>query len=123
MAGVMSLERSQYVAAAAPNSGGIATPQVQLEDPTRVPAVMSMHGGDTDTVGVNFGDTSRNLTNVLKPKGAFVVECNHGAGHCGAPASLHENAWEFMKAHPFGTKPSPFASGLPGNFPDFCAIQ
>jgi poly(3-hydroxybutyrate) depolymerase len=123
MAGVMSLERSAYVAAAAPNSGGIATTQFSLEDEARLPAVMSMHGGSTDTVGVNFGTTSRNLTNVLKPKGAFVVECNHGSGHCGAPASLHEQAWEFMKAHPFGTRPSPFASGLPEDFPDFCSIQ
>jgi hypothetical protein len=28
-----------------------------------------------------------------------------------------------MKAHPFGTAPSPYESGLPGDFPNFCAIQ
>jgi predicted esterase len=123
MAGVMSVERSDYVAAVAPNSGGLATGQFQLQNADRVPAVMSMYGGDSDTVVVNFGDTTRTLTNVLKPKGSFVVECNHGMGHCGAPVSLHERAWEFMKAHPFGTKPSPFAGGLPGSFPAFCAIE
>ncbi len=123
MAGVMSVERSGYVAAVAPNSGGLATAQFQLQSAERVPAVMSMHGGDSDTVVVNFGDTTRTLTNVLKPKGSFVVECNHGMGHCGAPASLHESAWEFMQAHPFGTQPSPFAGGLPGSFPDFCVIE
>jgi predicted esterase len=123
MAGVMSLERSDYVAAAAPNSGGLATGQFRLENEAHVPAVMSMYGGDSDTVVVNFGDTTRTLTEALKPKGSFVVECNHGMGHCGAPASLHEKAWEFMKAHPFGTKPSPYAAGLPGDFPEFCTIQ
>jgi predicted esterase len=122
MAGVMSLERSSYVAAAAPNSGGIALP-VTVEDRTRIPAVMTMHGGAGDNVIVNFGDTSRQLISTLSPLGAFLVDCNHNSGHCGAPASLHEKAWEFMKAHPFGTVPSPYEGGLPGDFPDFCAIQ
>jgi predicted esterase len=122
MAGVMSMERSSYVAAAAPNSGGIALP-VKIQDSTRIPAVMTMHGGDTDNVIVNFGDTSRQLITTLSPLGAFLVDCNHNSGHCGAPASLHENAWEFMKAHPFGTKPSPYEGGLPSDFPSFCAIQ
>jgi predicted esterase len=122
MAGVMSLERSSYVAAAAPNSGGIALP-VAIQDRTRHPAVFAMHGGTGDNVIVNFGDTSRQLLSTLAPLGSFLVECNHNSGHCGAPASLHENAWEFMLAHPFGTDPSPYANGLPGDFPNFCAIQ
>ena len=84
---------------------------------------MTMHGGSGDTVVVNFGDTSHNLQNVLLPAGAFVVECNHGLGHCRAPAELHERAWDFMKAHPFGTAPSPFEAGLPSNFPTYCVVQ
>jgi predicted esterase len=123
MAGVMSLERSNYVAAAAPNSGGIAAPTFTIEDRTRLPAIMTMHGGTSDNVIVNFGDTSRQLAAVLGPLGSFIVECNHNSGHCGAPASLHERAWEFMLAHPFGTQPSPYATGLPNDFPTFCAIQ
>jgi predicted esterase len=123
MAGVMSLERSSYVAAAAPNSGGITAPTFRIEDSTRVPALMTMHGGAGDNVIVNFGDTSRQLAAVLGPLGSFIVDCNHNSGHCGAPASLHEKAWEFLLAHPFGTQPSPFASGLPSDFPDFCAVQ
>jgi predicted esterase len=123
MAGVMALERSSYVAAAAPNSGGITAPTFPIEDRTRVPAVMTMHGGAGDNVIVNFGDTSRQLASVLGPLGSFIVDCNHNSGHCGAPASLHEKAWDFLLAHPFGTQPSPFASGLPGDFPEFCAVQ
>jgi predicted esterase len=123
MAGVMSLERSQYIAAAAPNSGGVVG-ELSLQDPERVPALMTMHGGTADTVIINFGDASHALQNILKPAGAsMVVECNHGLGHCRAPAELHEKAWEFMKAHPFGTKPSPYEAGLPADFPSYCTIQ
>jgi hypothetical protein len=88
-----------------------------------VPAVFSMHGGANDTVIVNFADTTHNFQNILKPSGAFLVECMHTGGHCGAPASLHEQAWQFMKAHPFSTKPSPYAGGLPATFPTYCTIQ
>ena len=123
MAGVMALERSTYVAAVAPNSGGTVTTTYKLQDPQRVPAVFAMHGGTSDTVIVNFADTTHNLESILKPSGAFMVECNHNMGHCGAPASLHEQAWQFMKAHPFSTKPSPYAGGLPADFPSYCAIQ
>jgi poly(3-hydroxybutyrate) depolymerase len=123
MAGVMSLERSNYVAAAAPNSGGITSPTFAIEDRTRLPAIMTMHGGASDNVIVNFGDTSHQLAAVLGPLGSFIVECNHNSGHCGAPASLHERAWDFMLAHPFGTQPSPYTTGLPNDFPTFCAIQ
>lgn len=123
MAGVMALKRSSYVAATAPNSGGLAAPLFTPESALHAPATMAMHGGATDNVIVNFGDTTRALTEALTPLGAFVVECNHGSGHCGAPASLHERAWEFMLAHPFGTAPSPYAGGLPASFPPSCQIQ
>jgi predicted esterase len=124
MAGVMSLERSSYVAAAAPSSGGLATGAAfRLQDPEHVPAVMTMHGGTSDNVIVNFGETSRALADVLVPAGGFVIDCNHGSGHCGAPASLHELAWKFMQAHPFGTTPSPFESGLPAEFPALCTVR
>lgn len=122
MAGVMALSRSSYVAAAAPNSGGVVQ-MVPLEDPAHVPAVMTMHGGSGDTVFVNFGDMSHNLQNIVVPAGGFTVECNHGIGHCRAPAELHERAWDFMKAHPFGTTPSPYEAGLPADFPSYCVIQ
>ncbi|MDH5676058.1 MAG: hypothetical protein OEZ06_28305 [Myxococcales bacterium] len=30
--------------------------------------------------------------------------------------------WEFLKAHPFGVDPGPYASGLPANSPSYCQI-
>jgi hypothetical protein len=123
MASAMSVKRSRYVAAVAPNSGGLATTfGVTLQDAARVPAVLNMHGGDGDTVGINFGQTSARFADFIEPKGGFVVDCNHNSGHCGAPSDLTARAWDFMKAHPFGTRPSPYAGGLPGNFPTYCRI-
>src|SRR6185503_16267165 len=128
--------RSSYVAAAAPHSGGLARPRA-LQDPTRVPAVMVTHGGSSDTTNsttktvpgsdvrevlVDFGTTSKILLDALVPSEAFLVNCNHMNGHCGDSAALVEQSWEFMKAHPFGTKPSPYAGGLPEDFPDYCEI-
>lgn len=121
MAGTMALERSSYVAAAAPNSGGIVIAK-PLQDPARVPACMTMHGGSSDVVIVSFTDTSMNLQNALAGTGAFRVDCNTDGGHCGASVQLLERSWDFMKAHPFGTRPSPYEGGLPTNFPSYCTI-
>ncbi len=122
MAAAMAVKRSTYIAAAASDSGGLTnTFGLALQDPTRVPAVMTMQGGPGDTVGVNFQTTSHTLLDFIKPLG-FGVDCNHASGHCGAPAALRQSAWEFMKAHPFGTRPSPYAGGLPASFPSYCAI-
>ena len=30
--------------------------------------------------------------------------------------------WQFMKDHPFGVTPEPYANGLPASFPSYCKI-
>jgi poly(3-hydroxybutyrate) depolymerase len=119
-AGCMGALRSSYIAATAPNSGGLVTRQ-PIQDASRVPAVMTMHGGASDRVVVSFAQTSATYDAQMAAAGSFVVNCNHGGGHCQAPSSLYSAAWEFMKAHPFGVSPEPYASGLPGSFPSYCA--
>lgn len=120
-AGCMGAMRSSYIAAVAPNSGGEVSRQ-PIEDPTHTPAVMTMHGGSSDVVVVAFSRTSATYDAHMKEAGSFVVNCDHGGGHCRAPSELYSAAWEFMKAHPFGVEPSPFESGLPNSFPDYCKI-
>jgi predicted esterase len=123
MAAAMAVKRSAYVAAAYPESGGLVTTVgVALQDPTRVPAVLTMHGGPADTVIVNFQETSGRLLDFIKLAGGFGVDCNHESGHCGAPTDLREYGWEFVESHPFGTAPSPYAAGLPASYPDYCII-
>ncbi|MBN1653340.1 MAG: hypothetical protein JXA30_06140 [Deltaproteobacteria bacterium] len=124
-AGCMTFFRSGYLAAAVPSSGGI-TPFCQpltLQDPNHVPAIMTMHGArGVDVVIVEFIDTSLGLDQVQVANGGFAIDCDHGGGHEGPPADLRAAAWEFLKAHPFGTKPSPYAAGLPASFPSYCTI-
>ena len=118
-AGCFATLRSSYVAAAVPNSGGIVVPQ-RIQDPAHIPALMTMHGSQADTVIVTFSQTSASLGRQFANAGGFVLNCNHGGGHCQAPAALQSAGWQFMKDHPFGTKPSPYASGVPSSFPNYC---
>ena len=121
--GCMAYERSSYLAAAAPNSGGIVGRRMWQD--MSAPAIFTMHGSQSgDVVIVAFADTSRTLDMSAKDHGSFVVNCNHNGGHCAASTDLHTAAWEFMKAHPFGTKAanSPWASGIPSGVPDYCEI-
>lgn len=121
-AACMGALRSSYIAATAPNSGGALPSFPAIEDPARVPATMTMHGGATDMVIVSFANTSAAYDRQIKDAGGFVVNCNHGGGHCQAPAPLYIAAWDFMKSHPFGVAPEPYSSGLPASFPSYCSI-
>jgi poly(3-hydroxybutyrate) depolymerase len=121
--GCMGINRSAYMAAVAPNSGGVTIGYGPFQDPTRVPNVMTMHGAPgADVVIVDFSQTSEAYDNYMQARGAFAVNCNHGGGHCGAPGALQASAWQFMQDHPFGTHPSPYANGLPSGFHPSCKI-
>jgi poly(3-hydroxybutyrate) depolymerase len=84
MAAAMATKRSSYVAAAYPNSGGLVWGG-KWQDKTRIPAVLTMHGGAGDTVVVNFQKTSERFLNLVKEAGGFGADCNHNIGHCKAP--------------------------------------
>ena len=119
-AGCMGAARSSYIAAVVPNSGGEVSRQ-SIEDTAHVPSVMTMHGGASDKVVVSFATTSATYDAHLSGAGAFVVNCDHGGGHCQAPTALYTAAWQFMKAHPFDVQPEPYAASLPAGFPSYCA--
>jgi hypothetical protein len=114
--------RSGYIAAAMPNSGGTGNP-LPLQDPSHVPAVITTHGAPgSDVVVIDFSVTSAAFVNDLTAKGGFAVDCNHGGGHCGATPEVVAAQWQFLKDHPFGVTPEPYASGLPASFPASCKI-
>jgi predicted esterase len=118
-AGCMASLRAGYIAAAVPNSGGLVFPQA-IQQSSAKPAIMTMHGGSSDVVVVTFSETSKTLDNQFKKAGSYVVNCNHGGGHCRAPAPLYTAGWEFMKSHPYGVTPEPYGATLPSSFPDYC---
>jgi hypothetical protein len=121
-AGVMAYLRSSYVAAAIPNSGGTVA-QFELEDPAHVPAIMTAHGRTgLDVVIIDFANASRVLAADIAAQGGFAVDCDHDRGHCASPPELKNAQWQFLKDHPFGVTPEPYASELPASFPRYCSI-
>lgn len=122
MSGYTAVNRSQYIAAAAPNSGGALV----NFDPaaTHIPPVMTMHGlMGRDVVILDFAQQSLAFDANVVAAGGFAVDCDHGGGHCGAPPDLYTSAIQFLLEHPFGVSPEPYASALPASFPSYCAIQ
>jgi hypothetical protein len=120
MATAMAMQRSQYIAAAAPNSGGITFGGMFASANT--PALMAIHGAPgSDVVGVDFSQTSATATMAFKAHGSFAMDCNTGGGHCGG-SGLAGDAWTFFQAHPFGVDPEPYKT-LPAGFSSQCMIQ
>jgi hypothetical protein len=94
-----------------------------LQDPSHVPAAMTMHGAPgVDKVVIEFTDSSLREDIDIAKKGGFAVDCNHGGGHVAAPADLKAAGWDFLKKHPFGFGVSPYANGLPTTYPKYCMI-
>jgi hypothetical protein len=91
-----------------------------LQSTTHTPAIMTMHGGTSDVVTLNFTETSQRLDSQMSKAGSYVIDCNHGGGHCGAPSVLAAVVWKFMRDHPFGEAPEPYADGIPASFPAYC---
>jgi predicted esterase len=135
-AGAMMFSRSAYLAAAMPNSGGESFANEFMQENAHVPSVMTAHGGTADVVVISFATASATLDMDVasraassKPPGGYVIDCNHGGGHCGiffaTPVNTSEyvNAqWQFCKDHPYGVAQDPYASGLPSSFPSYCTV-
>jgi hypothetical protein len=88
------------------------------------PALMTVHGAKgVDVVIVDFSDQSNVADKAYKGHGGFVIDCDHGGGHCGG-GSYAGDMWKFFKAHPFGVtpSPSPWTGGLPAGFNPKCKI-
>ena len=116
----MAAERSNYMAAAAPNSGGWTVP-VRFQN-NYTPALMTVHGAaGVDVVVVDFSVTSKSADDAFKARGGFVINCDHGGFHCGG-GSFAGDMWTFFKAHPYGVEPQPWKGGLPAGFNRACKI-
>jgi predicted esterase len=116
----MAAQRSNYIAAAAPNSGGTAFPLAFQSKHT--PALMTVHGKmGSDVVIIDFASASATADKAFKAAGGFVIDCDTGAGHCGG-GGLAGDVWKFFTAHPFGVSPEPWTA-LPAGFSAQCKIQ
>jgi len=116
----MAAERSNYIAAAASNSGGETAP-VPFQN-MHTPAIMTVHGKmGSDVVIIDFATASATGDKAFKARGGFVIDCDTGGGHCGG-GGLAGDIWKFFQAHPFGVSPEPWTA-LPAGFSAQCKIQ
>jgi hypothetical protein len=114
--------RSSYIAAAMPSSGGIvpSASLTVLEEPSHVPALITTHGTGGEII--DFAQLSVDEDMAIAKLGGFAVDCDYGGGTCRPPAEVTAAQWQFLKDHPFGVAPEPYASGLPASFPSYCKI-
>ena len=120
----MSYRRSGYLASVVTYSGGLLGTAPEMPDPNNKFAAMIFHGGPSDVVIVEFQSLSEGYRSRPPGKsGHFAFICDHGQGHS-IPKndSAQAAVGEFFAAHPYGTAPSPFESGLPGTFPTWCGL-
>jgi hypothetical protein len=115
----MAALRSQYVAAAAPNSGGKGVDLMFADNHT--PALMTIHPPTGSLDLVDLEKTSHDADKMFKARGGFAIDCHLESGVCNN--ALAGDVWTFFLAHPFGAPPDPWAGGLPGGFSDKCQIQ
>ncbi len=118
----MSWRRSGYIASAVTYSGGFVGSAPADQDPSNPLAAMIFHGGESDVVIISFQQASENYLAALTQAGRFGFVCDHGMGHSIPQGDAQASVWTFFRDHPWGTKPSPYASGLPDGFPEYCAL-
>jgi poly(3-hydroxybutyrate) depolymerase len=114
----MSYRRSGYIASVVTYSGAKG-PGIPDQDPDNKFAAMIFHGGANDRVVVSFQDGSMQYKADLTAAGRFSLICNHGLGHRIPPAAP-TSAWPFLRDHPMGATPSPYAQTLPPAVPGYC---
>lgn len=117
------MNRSEYLAAAGPMSGGINNFNLWTA-PKRAVPVIDTSGGTTDVFAdglIDFQTSTADLNAELTKAGHFVVHCQHQLGHT-VPAKMALFVMEFLAAHRWGDSASPMAAGLPSTAPTGCKI-
>ena len=131
-ASYLAMHRSHRLAAIAVLSGGLGDPSTApggYITPTHDIPILLTWGGETDTYsqsGANFVYNNGNpevfsfhvsnqiFSQNLRADGHFVVECVGDFGHA-IPNDAFSFLWPFLRDHPKGVNPEPYAGG---NFPN-----
>jgi poly(3-hydroxybutyrate) depolymerase len=111
-------QRSEWLAASAPLSGGATSMSWNPEE--AIPVLLTW-GGVTDLYGsFSFHDSSLALSEQLTKNEQFVAHCVHSEGHT-LPPGDEDYLWTFFESHPKGVNPEPWAEALPSSLPSFCS--
>ena len=119
LSGVLLVERSDVIAAAAPMSGGIMLPYADVD---RAMPTLVLWGGETDSAyGNDFHAMSLDMIDILLGNNHFAVSCDHGMGHVLRPEFM-DVVVPFLLDHPMGISPLPYQDGLPEGLPKHCTV-
>ncbi|MFT5585672.1 MAG: putative esterase [Cognaticolwellia sp.] len=117
----LAMNRSEYLAAAAPLSGG-TEPFQAYDVPTRdIPMMLTWGGPDDLFGGISFEDATFSLQASLEADGHFVLMCEHPYGHVLPPVGL-EHVVEFFAAHEYGDA-LPWQDELPSDLWSGCSLE
>ena len=111
------MHRSEYLAGAAPLSGGTGQ-FMSYETPEHDTPVLLTWGGESDTYnGLSFEDASLQFQEDLEADGHYVATCVHDTGH-NLPDGGTAYTMQFFDDHVYGEDPV----GLGGNdvYPSWC---
>jgi hypothetical protein len=77
----------------------------------------------SDVLGLDFAKSCESLATQTVSKGGFAIDCNDGGSHIDIfnRFSVADFGYKFLMAHPFKTKPSPWATTAP-RLPPKCKI-
>lgn len=119
--------RSNYMASGIVYSGGHPFGAGGLQDPSNVPAMLGAHGAKgMDSLGLDFHDNTISMENEIVKAGGFAMDCDDGGDHVvgwlSGRAGVGGKAMQFLKDHPYNTRPSPYANGIPAGFPSYCKV-
>ena len=98
--------------------------------PDAIPSSYSqvlMHGGQSDVydlslIQIHFDQFAANDQVMLNGSGHDVVVCDHNSGHTVPRGFMGNQVVEFFSAHTRNA-PSPYDTGLPGGFPEYCQFH
>ncbi len=130
--GTMVFSRSNYLASAVvysggPALGGLAFGSTTFADRSNIPAVLGAHGAaGSDWLVLDFSEGTRLVGSTVAAAGGYAIDCDDGGDHAISwfvqRAGVNGMAWQFLKDHPYGARPSSYQS-LPAGFPSYCSIM
>jgi poly(3-hydroxybutyrate) depolymerase len=117
----LTVHRSEWLAAAAPFSGGTEGLVTYSTPAEQIPVLITWGGANDVWQIYDFNAANVGYSAELQADGHFVAECDHGGGHT-VQKSWFDWAWTWLDDHPKGIDSEPYADGLPSDFPDWCEI-
>jgi hypothetical protein len=130
--GAMVFSRSGYLASAVvysggPALGGLVPGSTFFADPSNIPAVLGAHGASgSDWLVLDFYEGTRLVEDAVVDAGGYAIDCDDDGDHALSwffvRAGVGGMAWQFLKDHPYQTRPSTYAGTLPSGYPSYCSV-